>query len=435
MLPEPEAPVEQGEKRDCPHWELNLLMWNDPSTWPSGSVPGAGEDVVLPPGRVLVTTSLLLGTVSIPIGSELIVGEDVVNGIEIDADGIVVSGILTIGSETCKIDSSVAITLHGSRPVDAVTNPPGPAVKGLDVTGTLHLHGKRYFQTWSRLAHTADVGESVVVLQQPVNWEIGQQVVVVTSSMKDSREFHQNEVRTITGVHPNPPAAVGAILYLDEPLVYRHIANANYQVEVGLLSRSIKVQGAVDDSEPIDLDPLDCSNAIDWHFQKRIPCPYKEITGYGGHIMVRGGGRGYVEGVELFRMGQTNVLGRYPMHFHLLGDCPDCYFRNSAVHHSFYRCISIHGTNSTTVTENVAFDVTGYCYYLEDGIEEMNTISFNLAAHVKMIGDIPWGSGQGAVNFDQSDQLTLPADVAASGFYITNLHNHLVGNAASGVSC
>lgn len=124
------------------------------------------------------------------------------------------------------------------------------------------------------------------------------------------------------------------------------------------------------------------------------------------------------------------------MHFHLLGACPDCYFRKSSIHHSFYRCISVHGTNNATVSENVAYDVTGYCYYLEDGVEEFNTLSFNLAAHIHTLGpNMPWGDSQSIdYLYDETDVLTLPADVTASGFYITNIHNYIKGNAASGVS-
>jgi hypothetical protein len=129
------------------------------------------------------------------------------------------------------------------------------------------------------------------------------------------------------------------------------------------------------------------------------------------------------------------VLGRYPIHFHLLGNCPSCYVRASSFYHSFYRCVAIHGTNQALVTENVAYDVTGYCYYLEDGVEENNTLSFNLAAHVHAIGPKPPNSGDQDIDpIPQSIRLTLPADVTASGFYITNVGNNIIGNAASGVS-
>ena len=46
--------------------------------------------------------------------------------------------------------------------------------------------------------------------------------------------------------------------------------------------------------------------------------------------------------------------------------------RDCAVHRSFYRCVSVHGTSYATVSQNVAYDVIGYCYYLEDGVEERN---------------------------------------------------------------
>jgi hypothetical protein len=94
--------------------------------------------------------------------------------------------------------------------------------------------------------------------------------------------------------------------------------------------------------------------------------------------------------------------------------------------------VSVHGTHNLTVSENVGYDVTGYCYYLEDGVEEDNTISFNLAAHIHYLGVAPFGYGQTTDLNYESSTLTLPADVTASGFYITNVHNNIIGNAASG---
>ena len=131
--------------------------------------------------------------------------------------------------------------------------------------------------------------------------------------------------------------------------------------------------------------------------------------------------------------GQTNVLARYPIHFHLLGDCRECYVKDCSFLRSYYRCVSIHGTHQVQVEENVAYDVTGFCYYLEDGVEENNTLAFNLAAHIHSIGLPPTGWAQEIDEVYESDKLRLPADVSASGFYITNVHNRIIGNAASGV--
>ena len=447
-IPQPSEPKSLlfRSRTDCPHLREDLLDWNDAGLTPSSP----GEDVTLPENTKIVVSATIpvqLGRLEIPDSSSLIFGEDR-NGIELNATGILVNGDLIAGSETCRLETPITITLHGRRPGDAVRNVPPEHVKGISVDGgTLSLHGKRYYRTWTRLAQTAEVGDWFLVLQDAVNWESGQEIVLVTTTMKDSREWHQNEVLQIARVvNTSPDLAVGVpkegaplgsvTVQVTTPVRYRHAAIDNYQAEVGLLTRTIKIQGAADDSEPTDPDPMNCESDVipEYLGNRSIPCPNVELTGYGAHVIVHNGGVGKVEGVELFRVGQTNVLGRYPMHFHLLNECPKCYFKDSSVHRSYYRCISIHGTHSTTVTENVAYDVTGFCYYLEDGVETKNTISFNLAAHIHIItpDTPPSGYSQELPIHQQSDKLTLPADVTASGYYITNLDNKIVGNTASG---
>ena len=431
-IPDPPAPS-FFRRSSCPHEDNNLIDWHSPATW-SGAIPTSGHVTLPENARVVVRQSIsgVFGTVTVPSSSELLFDENA-SGITFDAHGIDVKGKLTIGSETCRIETPVTITLHGDRPNDAVTNVRPPIYKGISVTGEISIHGKRFYRTWTRLALTVEPGDSILMLQNEVNWIPGQQIVLVTTAMKDSREWHRNEVASVKKVILNPVEGVGAAVFLQAPVVYHHVANSDYQGEVGLLTRLVKIQGNLA-SEPTDPDPLNCKQARSNFGDKSIPCPNTELTGFGGHVMVHGGGKGYVEGVELYRMGQTNVLGRYPMHFHLLGEsCSDCYFRDSSIHRSFYRCISIHGTHYTHVSENVAYDVNGYCYYLEDGVEHDNRIEFNLGAHIHVIGpEPPWGTGLTTETYQKSDILTIPADVTASAFYITNIHNYIIGNAASG---
>lgn len=95
-----------------------------------------------------------------------------------------------------------------------------------------------------------------------------------------------------------------------------------------------------------------------------------------------------VSGVALTRMGQTNVVGRYPLHAHLMGESGGArsYVKDVAVHQSYYRCMSIHGTHNLTLAHSVAYDTIGHCFYLEDAVEENNTLAYNLAAHVHFLG-------------------------------------------------
>jgi G8 domain len=428
----------------CPHSATGLKRWHETSTW-GGVLPATGKNVILPTSsRIIIDQDISerLGIVTIPLSSELIIGSNRF-GIRINATGFNVLGKLTAGSETCHIRNTITITLHGRRPRHASTLNPPSLYKGIVVSGKLNLHGHRFYPTWTRLAASVEIGQKEMWLQQKVNWKPRQRIVLVTSSIKDSRDYNQNEVLTIRSVNNKPSTSlgIGSIVYVTQPVKYRHIANEYYQVEVGLLSRSIKIQGSSSDSEPNrnDRDPGNCKDpeydsSSTYYYQTTQPCMNKELSGFGGHIRVEGKGIGQVEGVELYRMGQTNVRGRYPMHFHLLGSCPTCYFKSSSIHRSFYRCVAIHGTHDTLTTENVAYNVIGYCYYLEDGVEERNTISYNLAAHIHTIGPaMVRGFGQKTYQYVEGPNLTLPADVTASGFYITNVHNNIVGNAASGV--
>lgn len=103
-----------------------------------------------------------------------------------------------------------------------------------------------------------------------------------------------------------------------------------------------------------------------------------------------------------------------------------------SIHDSFYRAVVLHGTHEVLVDANVVYNVRGSAIYLEDGVEERNTVSFNFVAFVLVLLEAATGTGQAGIEVVASDAIAQPADVAAAGFYITNAQNTFVGNAASG---
>jgi len=113
-------------------------------------------------------------------------------------------------------------------------------------------------------------------------------------------------------------------------------------------------------------------------------------------------GKGRFSGVRAYRMGQTNQLARYPYHFHTIGECENCYVHDSSCEHTYYRCVVLHQTSLVDIRSNVAFDVTGFAYYLEDGVEENNTLYYNLVANVHWISQAAAGSFQGGDLFPSS---------------------------------
>ena len=142
-------------------------------------------------------------------------------------------------------------------------------------------------------------------------------------------------------------------------------------------------------------------------------------------------------------MGQNMHLARYPIHWHLIGDAQGQYIKNSAVHDTYSRCVTVHGTNYLDVENNVTYNNIGHCFFLEDGVEHDNQFVHNLGILTKCHPDAPcdptnlamFGSTDGT-NFKTAGQnakdILLPSDNTASTFWITNPDNIYRDNVAAG---
>jgi len=292
-LNEDESRRSLSARSNCPQDEAGLHSWHDASTWSGGQVPSAGQDVTLPANsKVLISQSIddELGIITIPSSSELIFDENDSSPITLDISGMDVQGALKAGSGTCRYLTKLVITLHGARPTDInIYGRSDTAVetyKGISVDGgVISMHGKRYYPTWTRLSESVAVGQTYLLVQEEVNWEVGQEIVLTTTAIHDSRDWHQNEVMTIDYIVNNPVPGVGSAIHLSTPAAYAHIANNGYQAEVGLLTRNIVIQGAADDSEPTSTD--DCEATGEWHHGTNFAvCPDQYTDGFGGHYYI-----------------------------------------------------------------------------------------------------------------------------------------------------
>lgn len=382
----------------CPHLASGLKNWHDASTWPSGKVPSASDDISIPADTSVLISSCSLSTdvyerIHIPAGSKLVFSD---SEISLRVKNIFVEGDLLMGAPTCRLNSYIDVEFVGTK---SATDDIGASYgsKGIGVSGSIDVHGYQYHPTWTRLATSIVTGSDVIMVQDANNWEVGQQIVVATSAFRDLTDGDYNEVRVIKAIDKS-----GKRIQVTEPFEWYHYAGSEHQVEVGLLSRRITMHG---DSQSDD-------------------------DQFGGQIRVTGEGR--FSGVQSYKMGQRNMLGKYPFHFHAMGPSPASFIKDCSIVNSFFRCIAIHQTNDTQALRNVVFNATAHCYYLEDGVEENNTLSYNLAVRVNVIGTPMAGSSQIGDTTNESDDLILPADSAAAGFYITNAYNTFIGNAASG---
>ena len=118
--------------------------------------------------------------------------------------------------------------------------------------------------------------------------------------------------------------------------------------------------------------------------------------------------------MQVRQAGQAFRLGRYPVHLHMNGEMPDTYMKGCAIHHTYNRAMTMHGTNSTLIQRNVAFDSMGHQFFIEDGSESKNTYDGNLAILAR-----------------QSHAL-LSTDVTPANFWLTNPNNTVINNVAAG---
>lgn len=54
---------------------------------------------------------------------------------------------------------------------------------------------------------------------------------------------------------------------------------------------------------------------------------------------------GRIENAEFYNCGQAFKLGRYPIHFHMIGNVAKSYIKNNSIHQTYNRAVTIHGVH------------------------------------------------------------------------------------------
>ncbi|XP_024905843.1 cell migration-inducing and hyaluronan-binding protein isoform X4 [Pteropus alecto] len=187
-----------------------------------------------------------------------------------------------------------------------------------------------------RLTVTIDtnVNSTILTLEDNVqSWKPGDTLVVASTdySMYQAEEFQVLPCRACAS---NQVRVAGKPMYLH---MGEEVDGVDMRAEVGLLSRNLVVMGEMEDA---------C-----YPYTKHV-CSFFDFDTFGGHIkFALGFTAAHLEGVELKHMGQQ-LVGQYPVHFHLAGDVdeqggydPPTYVRDLSIHHTFSRCVTVHGSN------------------------------------------------------------------------------------------
>jgi hypothetical protein len=381
--------------------------WSARSTWSGGVIPAQGDKVTIARGMdvVLDVSPAALNGMTINGKLKFVDKTD----LALSTEWIMLHGELEIGTEAKPFVHNATITLTDNVKDEQLM---GMGDRGIMLSGgTLNLHGTTT-NAWTKLVETAKAGSNTINVLDATGWKTGNEIVLASTDYNP----RQAETRIIKAISGNT-------ITLDKALDNMHFGKITFDVdergEVGLLTRNIKVQASEDAAES--------------HF--------------GGHIMAMVTSKMYIDSVELHRMGQHMELARYPIHWHLVGDGgKGQYIKNAAIHDTFNRCVTVHGTNDVRVENNVTYNTVGHCFFLEDGIEHGNEFVRNLAIQTKChpnmkcvptnlaaAGEFDWENRRELRKISFSGKHTLlPSDNTVASYWITNPDNSYIDNVAAG---
>jgi hypothetical protein len=303
-----------------------------------------------------------------------------------------------IAAQKAALDASMAATVN---------------FRAMIVTGNLRLFGV-VKNKMARLSQTLNVGQNSITMDSSVNWNVGDEIAIAPTAYED----FEHEKFKIIAIQNNT-------ITLDHAAIYKHWGGAletyagqtknfvlNQRAEVVNLTRNIKIESYDKLANGQDANQLN---------------PDQEVSEPGGHVMVHMTGHSEISSVEFYKLGQAGLMGRYPFHWHKQGDTTGQYIKNSSIHRSFQRCITVHATNNTLVDNNTCYDFRGHGFFLEDSTERNNTITNNIGFAVKLpfLSKILLSSDNRADTIDTR----FPA---VSVFWISNPKNTVTDNIAAG---
>lgn len=307
-------------------WDKSASLWSNPATW-GGRTPAAGEDVLIPAGKRILLDVCPPPLRSLTIDGTLVFDEQDLN---LTANWILVRGQLRIGAPNWPHSHKAVITLTGTGGEAGL---PDIGSKCLVVApgGTLDLHAE-WRVTWAKLDISVEPGATQLLLDQPVSWRPGDQIVIGASE-----DPFEAEDRFVRSVHGN-------LVTLSRPLLYRHggVVETHGQVtvdgraDVALLTRPIVIRGA-----------------------NRLG------SDFGGFLYCQPGSKVRLDGVEGTGLGQRRLPSRYPVHLYAAGGPGQVYIRNSSLHHNVRQGLIVHRATHAVVQNNLLYDRVGQLFTLE----------------------------------------------------------------------
>ena len=382
--------------------------WSQAATWEGGKVPGAGAKVQVRAGHaVTYDVKAEDGDNSFAVIRSIHIGGTL--SFARDRNTLLNVGLIKIQSGDDTSEQGFDCEAHATelqpgqvRPALEVGTPNGTIeakhtavirlhyVEGMDKQscpaivccgGRMDFHGAPLSRAWVKLGATAKKGDIEVKLAESVTgWRVGDRVIVTGTIPISYKHEAGTEERTITGLGDG-------MVKLDKPLEFDHKGDGDYRGEIANLSRNVVVESANPEGER-------------------------------GHTMYHKYSAGAISYAEFRHLGKENVLGKYAIHFHLIGDTMrGSYVLGASIWDSKNRWVTIHGTNYLVVRDCVGYKSVGHGFFLEDGTEVYNVLDHNLGVRGMLGKRLP----KQVLGFDGNE---------GAAFWWANSHNTFTNNVA-----
>ncbi|MFI5530885.1 hypothetical protein ACIA8O_20330 [Kitasatospora sp. NPDC051853] len=294
------SPTESASALPSPGETVRPRNWSDPAGWGGGAAPGPGTAVRIT-DHVLLDGDVTVASLLVEPSGSLTFAPD--RPVSLTAHGNVeVRGALTLAPRD-------AATVHAVRfpsVNEGRFQGGGMALvesdTGLWVTGSgrLRLAGAKR-TAWVRAAGPLKAGDtSIRLAAAPAGWQVGDELAVTPTGTPDAEGFSERyDHRTVTAVN-------GSTVSLDGPLKYAHPkvttgGGVSVGAEVLNLTRNVRVEGTEKGRAHVHIT----SN-------QRADVRYAALRWMGP----RSAGKEKWAGKPV----TEPVLGRYGLHFHMLGD-------------------------------------------------------------------------------------------------------------------
>lgn len=290
-----------------------------------------------------------------------------------------------------------------------------------------NISGRKLIRTWSLLASPAAIGVNfVTLLHNPVamGWAVGDRILISPTTLRSSGTAQSFIIGSMSPSSNKLYFQQSTITNqaFDSKIVNTGKAGvAILSAEVINLSRNVIITGD-------DYRHQTCDSSLTGPFST-IGCNCNSDIGrsvctFGLHTMMSGNGVLKMQYSRVEKCGQRGVRGKYCMHLHFMGQCPDCLIRGNAIENGQQRGIVLHETHRATVEDNVLSDVRGSGIFIEDGNELFNRILYNVVI-------CPWplySTTKFGCTVPGTDNSQADTSVNQAGLWSLTPRNDVIGN-------